>query len=98
MNWLLSVHIPNGFLILLVWLSGALFLGGAWQLEIVNLRREHDEPYYLPFFLLRNKTQREYSFWGDVWMGVIGVSYILILIAFMFWSSPPSSFTGGLKI
>ena len=70
--------------IILVWLSGALFMGGAWQLEIVNLRREHDEPYYLPFFILKGWTEREHSFWGDVWMGAIVLSYLLLLLAFYF--------------
>lgn len=84
------------FWIILVWLSGALFAGGAWQLEIVNLRIRHDEPYSLPFFIVTTektpmelkgegrgdfKRQHQHSFWGDVWIGVIVLSYILLLLA-----------------
>jgi hypothetical protein len=64
---------------LLVWLSGFLFAAGGWQLEIVSLRREHDEPYSLPFFVV---TSRRYSLWGDVWMAMIFVSFLLIISAF----------------
>ena len=64
---------------LLVWLSGFLFAAGGWQLEIVSLRRERDEPYSLPFFVV---TSRRYSLWGDVWMAMMFASFLLLISAF----------------
>ncbi len=64
---------------LLVWLSGFLFAVGGWQLEIVSLRRERNEPYSLPFFIV---TSRRYSLWGDVWMATMFASFLLLISAF----------------
>ncbi len=64
---------------LLVWLSGFLFAVGGWQLEIVSLRRERNEPYSLPFFIV---TSRRYSLWGDVWMAMMFASFLLLISAF----------------
>jgi hypothetical protein len=64
--------------VILVWLSGFLFAAGAWQLEIVHLRRERDETYSLPFYI---KNSRRYSFWGDVWMAVIVLAYLILFVS-----------------
>lgn len=64
---------------LLVWLSGFLFAAAGWQLEIVNLRRERNEPYSLPFYIVKS---RRHSYWGDVWMAMMFISFLLLISAF----------------
>lgn len=59
----------------LIWLSGALFTGGAWQHEVVKLRAIHGESYSLPFFLT---TDFNYVLWSRFWYCVMLSSYILL--------------------
>lgn len=64
-------------------LSGFLFAVGGWQLEIVNLRRERRQHYYLPFYIGRKWKPKSYSFWGDVWFGCMVLGYFLGIIGMM---------------
>jgi hypothetical protein len=59
-------------------LSIGLFFASLWQFEIVQLRKERKEPYSLPFFIT---TDKEYSFWGDIWVAMMVISFILMFIA-----------------
>jgi len=61
----------------LIWLSGALFTGGAWQHEVVKLRAIHGESYSLPFFLT---TDFNYVLWSTFWFCVMLGSYVLLFM------------------
>jgi hypothetical protein len=63
---------------ILATLSIGLFFASLWQFEIVQLRKERKEPYSLPFFIT---TDKEYSFWGDIWVAMMVISFILMFIA-----------------
>jgi len=69
-----------GAQIALVGVSMALFFGALWQFEIVQLRKERGETYSLPFFIT---TDREYSFWGDFWVAMMVISYLLMFLAML---------------
>jgi hypothetical protein len=62
----------------MVSLSIGLFFGSLWQFEIVQLRKERGEPYSLPFFIT---TDHKYSFWGDFWVALMVISYLLLLLS-----------------
>ncbi len=66
---------------ILIALSVGLFFAALWQFEIVQLRRERDEPYSLPFFIV---TSKNYSYWGDFWVAIMVLSYILMFAAMVY--------------
>jgi len=53
--------------------------GALCQFEVVQRRKERGETYSLPFFITTDK----YSFWGDFWVAMMVISYLLMFLAML---------------